>query len=156
MSPTPTANNHHPMDDIDSLISSLTNFDARLPELIRPMNGVPKSGAQNGIDLVVSPTETLSSSSSLGDHHHLLMEDEEEEEQLDRSQAGRAEVVDQRQATVIFHLEPDDPNSIDSGSVLSELDFEETSSTITETYSVINNSPDPLTDHRLNFQLDDR
>ena len=44
-----------------------------------------------------------------------------------------AEVVEQRQT--IVHLEPDEPSSVDSGSVLSELDFEETSSTITETYS---------------------
>lgn len=60
-----------------------------------------------------------------------------------------AEVVDQRQTVV--HLEPDDPNSVDSGSVLSELDFEETSSTITDidsnkTFSL--NSPDNQIDHR--------
>ena len=39
------------------------------------------------------------------------------------------QVVDQRQ--MVVHLEPDDPNSIDSGSILSELDFEETLSNIT-------------------------
>jgi hypothetical protein len=44
---------------------------------------------------------------------------------------GTADVIKSNPQNIVFHLEPDDPNSVDSGSVLSELDFEETSSTMT-------------------------
>ena len=44
---------------------------------------------------------------------------------------GTADVIKSDPQNIVFHLEPDDPNSVDSGSVLSELDFEETSSTMT-------------------------
>lgn len=146
--------NGYPEEDIDSLITSLTNFDGRL--------GPPTAGRKD--DQTDGPCWP---SLVNGNHQHeqpavsRVLKSALVNSQSGHQQSGRpngsfstdqadssgdemsckVEVVDQRQTVV--HLEPDDPNSVDSGSVLSELDFEETSSTITDTYSVIN-SPDPV------------
>ena len=109
---------HETAEDIDALITSLTSYDsfADTPPLAPPAplelrdpaailkalkSPVVDSGSDEARRRVQDLVDTLIS----------------------------AEVVDQRKN--IVHLEPDDPNSIDSGSVLSELDFEETLSNVT-------------------------
>ena len=143
-------------DDIDSLISSLISYSDATDHRLNPS------------DKVETVTTTNGTSQNNGEHvdlKELRIADAQQAEKatmhqtrtgvldnfLDifRCRNGTAEVIDQRQTVV--HLEPDDPNSVDSGSVLSELDFEETSSTITDidsnkTFSL--HSPDNHVDHR--------
>ena len=138
-------------DDIDSLISSLISYSDATDHRLNPPDKVEIATTTNGEEHA--------------DLKELRIADEQQAEKatmhqtrtgvldnfLDifRCRNGTAEVIDQRQTVV--HLEPDDPNSVDSGSVLSELDFEETSSTITDidsnkTFSL--HSPDNHVDHR--------
>ena len=129
-------------DDIDSLISSLIHYSDVTDRPAPPVPDKPSrfngSSTKSSIDEPDGQVETATlhhTQSGVIDNY------------LDIFRC--AEVVDQRQTVV--HLEPDDPNSVDSGSVLSELDFEETSSTITDidsnkTFSL--QSPDNAMDHR--------
>ena len=131
-------------DDIDSLISSLISYSDATDNRLNPPDKVEATATTNG-------TTTTTGSHNNGEDVDLrelrIAEDGQQQTEkatmhhtrsgvldnfLDifRCGNGTAEVVDQRQTVV--HLEPDDPNSVDSGSVLSELDFEETSSTITD------------------------
>ncbi|XP_057381561.1 uncharacterized protein LOC130704094 [Daphnia carinata] len=167
-------------DDIDSLISSLISYsdatDHRLADektQAKTANGTAKhhNNGTDGLDFKELRTSAQeedarqnlneSTTSSSGDDGHQQQQAEKAtlhqtrtgvlDNFLDIFRCGNAEVVDQRQTVV--HLEPDDPNSVDSGSVLSELDFEETSSTITDidsnkTFSL--HSPDnSVSDHRI-------
>lgn len=146
-------------DDIDSLISSLISYsdasDCRsIPDpVVKPTNGTKNPTEHVDLRELRIPTSALVANSKESE------EEQTEKATLHHTRTGVldnfldifrcAEVVDQRQTVV--HLEPDDPNSVDSGSVLSELDFEETSSTITDidsnkTFSL--NSPDNDIDHR--------
>ncbi|KZS07638.1 Uncharacterized protein APZ42_028748 [Daphnia magna] len=167
-------------DDIDSLISSLISYsdatDHRLVEdkpEAKTTNGTAKNhNNADGLDLRelrITATQEEDVRQKLNESTSSSGEDGQRQQQqqaekatlhhtrsgvldnfLDIFRCGNAEVVDQRQTVV--HLEPDDPNSVDSGSVLSELDFEETSSTITDidsnkTFSL--HSPDNSVDHRI-------
>uniref|UniRef100_A0A0P6DJN4 Putative SH2 domain-containing protein 4B n=1 Tax=Daphnia magna TaxID=35525 RepID=A0A0P6DJN4_9CRUS len=167
-------------DDIDSLISSLISYsdatDHRLDEdrpEAKTTNGTAKNhNNADGLDLRelrITATQEEDVRQKLNESTSSSGEDGQRQQQqqaekatlhhtrsgvldnfLDIFRCGNAEVVDQRQTVV--HLEPDDPNSVDSGSVLSELDFEETSSTITDidsnkTFSL--HSPDNSVDHRI-------
>lgn len=152
-------------DDIDSLISSFISYsDATDHRLVdEKVEGKSTNNAdhvdlrQLRVSAEDTRTKLTESTSSCGDEG----KQQAEKATLHHTRSGvldnfvdifrcaNAEVVDQRQTVV--HLEPDDPNSVDSGSVLSELDFEETSSTITDidsnkTFSL--HSPDNCVDHR--------
>lgn len=106
-------------DDIDSLISSLIAYSETVD---RRQHQPPAANGHVDLRKVTIPASFVHRVVNGSDP--LLRDDVEEQED------DVVQVVDQRQT--IVHLEPDDPNSIDSGSVLSELDFEETSSTITD------------------------
>jgi hypothetical protein len=148
-------------DDIDSLISSLISYSDATDHRLTP----PDHKVETAATTTNGTTTTTKNDGEHVDLRELRIVDDGQQQQatmhhtrsgvldnfLDifRCGNGTAEVVDQRQTVV--HLEPDDPNSVDSGSVLSELDFEETSSTITDidstkTFSL--HSPDNRVDHR--------
>lgn len=119
-------------EDIDSLISSLISYSDMNDRQPEKSNGNHKDEHVDLRELRI-PVSALAAKSmeSDGKVETATMKDTRSgvlDNFLDIFRC--AEVVDQRQT--IVHLEPDDPNSIDSGSVLSELDFEETSSTITD------------------------
>lgn len=118
---------HETAEDIDALITSLTSCDsfadAPALELRDPaaiMKALKSPMIHSGSDPVARDKEARRRVQDLVD---TLIS---------------AEVVDQPKN--IVHLEPDDPNSIDSGSVLSELDFDETLSNITVESCKTNNS----------------
>lgn len=144
------------VEDIDSLISSLISYsdahDARRPDdrAPKPLDEPAKRPVTNGGSVDLRELRIpLSALTSLKAHGQASGQSPSEDDSFDDEVIRCAEVVDQRQT--VIHLEPDDPNSIDSGSVLSELDFEETSSTITDldstkTFSL--SSPDCIADQR--------
>lgn len=139
--------NQSTVEDIDSLISSLISYsdahELRRSSPPREQRPITNGAASDHVDLreLRIPLSALTALK--------IQENGKSEEAFDDDVIRCAEVVDQRQT--VIHLEPDDPNSIDSGSVLSELDFEETSSTITDVDSTKTfswSSPDYVADQR--------
>ena len=141
-------------DDIDSLISSLISYSDATDQQLSPPDKVEAktNGTTTHSNGHVDLSEIRISDDGQTEKvtmHHIRSGALDNFFDMFRCGNGTAEVIDQRQTVV--HLEPDDPNSVDSGSVLSELDFEETSSTITDidsskTFSL--HSPDNHADHR--------
>jgi len=127
-------------EDIDSLIASLIHYEQQTPPQQKETNSTSKISSPRCIRNAQvfqqqpnhqpqQPQQPQHKPQQNNNHHQSPVEQLTDFLDILRC----AEVVEQRQT--IVHLEPDEPSSVDSGSVLSELDFEETSSTITETYS---------------------
>ena len=120
-------------EDIDSLIASLIHYEQQTPPQQKETNSASKISSprfiRNAQVFQQQPQQPLQKPQHNNNHPQSPVDQLTDFLDILRC----AEVVEQRQT--IVHLEPDEPSSVDSGSVLSELDFEETSSTITETYS---------------------
>ena len=129
---------------IDDLISSLANYEKRVNIMAKNSSASQQqrsNGHRNGFKssnghshIAAEPAApALKSQSkaepSVVDLHHRVQNFLDTFHNVDSQDAGNTKTVSPQ--NVVFHLEPDDPNSVDSGSVLSELDFEETSSIVT-------------------------
>ena len=129
---------HETAEDIDALITSLTSCDS-FAETPPPERHPPPLELRDPIAIMKALKSPVINSG--GDP---VTRDNEARRRVQDlvDTLISAEVVDQRKN--IVHLEPDDPNSIDSGSVLSELDFDETLSNITIESCKTNSMSSPI------------